>query len=376
MRAINSGNDYRVYDNSVKLFNGLPAQIYGIRFDPMKGYSLCKYSDIAINEKVYGVHEAKVNKALGSFKAFNRSLGIILSGDKGIGKSLFAKMLCNKAVEEGYPVIICDADYPGLAHFIDSIDQECVVFFDEFDKTFKTNEMSSNNDAQAAMLSLFDGVSMNKKLFCITCNDTSGLNNFLINRPGRFHYHFRFNYPNKEEIEDYLKDHIAEDKYVEIEKVIDFARKVQLNYDCLRAISYELSLCDTFEEAISDLNIVKPDYGQPCMVILMFDNGTNIREQITCDLFGIEEETIYIGSDSEAESDYISIDFIPSDAQYSWEHGGYYIPAKKFKCDTSVEEDSWVMRHHKDFVLANSSEHVVGMLIKPIFKQKSIHYFS
>lgn len=37
MRAINSGNEYHIYDNSVKLYNGLPPQIYGINFNPHAG---------------------------------------------------------------------------------------------------------------------------------------------------------------------------------------------------------------------------------------------------------------------------------------------------------------------------------------------------
>ena len=44
-----------------------------------------------VTEKAYGVHTEKLEKVMDSFKLFSRSLGVILSGDKGIGKSLFAK---------------------------------------------------------------------------------------------------------------------------------------------------------------------------------------------------------------------------------------------------------------------------------------------
>ena len=40
------------------------------------------------------------------------------------------------------------------------------------------------------MLSLFDGLDNGKKLFVITCNEVERLNAYLLNRPGRFHYHF------------------------------------------------------------------------------------------------------------------------------------------------------------------------------------------
>ena len=50
--------------------------------------------------KIYGVHTEKVFKVLNSFEKVNRSLGVILSGDKGIGKSLFAKLLAIEAMKK------------------------------------------------------------------------------------------------------------------------------------------------------------------------------------------------------------------------------------------------------------------------------------
>lgn len=41
------------------------------------------------------------------------------------------------------------------------------ILFDEFDKTFQSND---DQDDQAALLSLFDGTAGGKKLFLVTCN--------------------------------------------------------------------------------------------------------------------------------------------------------------------------------------------------------------
>ena len=136
----------------------------------------------------------------------------------------------------------------------ESIEQEVVVLFDEFDKTFDGIKVSENSaSAQASMLSLFDGMSTGKKLFVITCNSLSGMNEYLLNRPGRFHYHFRFNYPTADEIREYLQDKLDKQYWEEIDKVISFSQKVDLNYDCLRAIAFELNMGDKFENAIQDL---------------------------------------------------------------------------------------------------------------------------
>ena len=274
MKAVNFGTEYIIYDESLKVYDQLPAQAYTIEFNQMSGFRLRKHTDIEITEdKVYGVHNQKVDKVLKSFTHFERNLGVILSGDKGIGKSLFAKMLCAEAVSSGYPVIIVDKYYPGIATYIESIENEVVIMFDEFDKTFgKLKSSDGEVDPQAQFLSLFDGFSSGKKLFVITCNNISGLNDYIINRPGRFHYHFRFEYPTDDEIRVYLKDKLSKEYYTEIEKVVQFASRHPLNYDCLRSIAFELNLGEHFESAVRDLNIINYGRLMTYKVTLTFTN--------------------------------------------------------------------------------------------------------
>ncbi len=296
MRAISYGNSYEIFDDSLKTYEKLPVQNYIVRCSPVKGFFLEKYSDIEIKEsKIYGVHLEKIDKVLRSFESFERNLGVILSGDKGIGKSLFAKLLCINARKKGYPVIVVDRFIPGIASYIESIEQEVVVLFDEFDKTF--GDLRSREGElcpQASMLSLFDGISMGKKLFVITCNELRHLNDYLINRPGRFHYHFRFEYPSPEEIREYLRDKMHRKHYGEIDNVISFSKKVNLNYDCLRAIAFEISNGSTFRDAIRDLNIVNVEASR-YDVILLFENGMTLGAYSThLNLFDQGQKKIYL----------------------------------------------------------------------------------
>ena len=185
MKTIQTGHTFKIYDNSMITHNQLPVQAYLCCFSQSNGFYLQKYSDIVVNEKIYGIHSKKANKVLDAFHNFNRNLGVILSGDKGIGKSLFSKVLAVKAINEGYPLIIVNTYIPGIADFLDSIEQEVVILFDEFDKTFGGD---SQNKPQNEMLTLFDGIAQGKKLFIVTCNELYAMSNYLINRPGRFHY--------------------------------------------------------------------------------------------------------------------------------------------------------------------------------------------
>ena len=292
MKAIQTGTIYRVYDDSMQTHNQLPAQAYLACFDPQSGPFLKKYSDLKVSEKVYGVHSEKVDKVLNSFKIFNRNLGVILSGDKGIGKSLFSKLLSIKAIECGYPLIIVNSYFPGVGEYLAEIDQEVVVLFDEFDKTFELSERSRRDDdaekrsPQTEMLTLFDGVAQGKKLFVVTCNDVNALSKFIVNRPGRFHYHFRFEYPTAAEIEEYLMDSLYTDKAKEqIKNVIAFSQKTKLNYDCLRSIAFELNLGLTFKEAIQDLNILNLECERYTLAMYMSNGARLIVKNHALDLF-------------------------------------------------------------------------------------------
>ena len=296
MKAIQTGTIYRVYDDSMQTHNQLPAQAYLACFDKQTGPFLKKYSDLKVSEKIYGVHLEKVDKVLNSFKVFNRNLGVILSGDKGIGKSLFSKLLSIKAIESGYPLIIVNSYFPGIGEYLAEIDQEVVVLFDEFDKTFELSERGRRDEnaeghsPQTEMLTLFDGVAQGKKLFVVTCNDVNSLSKFIVNRPGRFHYHFRFEYPTAAEIKEYLMDSLNTDKAKkEIENVVAFSQKTRLNYDCLRSIAFELNLGLTFKEAIQDLNILNLECERYTIAIYMSNGVRLMAKNYALDLFADEK---------------------------------------------------------------------------------------
>lgn len=371
MRVINTGNMYRIYDDSLVTLEKFPAKNYVVRFDPKSGFYLEDYSDIIINEKVYGVHETKVDKVIRNFYAIEKNLGVILSGHKGIGKSLFAKMLSIKAVNSGMPVIIVDKYYPRIASYIESINQEVMVLFDEFDKTFDVKQEDGEANPQTEMLSLFDGLSQGKKLFVITCNDLTSLNSYLVNRPGRFHYHFRFDYPKEENIREYLTDKLDEKFYGEIDKVVVFSKKVDLNYDCLRAIAFELNTGESFETAIEDLNIINLNAVE-YKVFLHYSDGVVLRCKygLNLDLFsGDSDESCYM---YDASGSYIcSVGFNTSDVMFDSKTFANIIPKDKLSINYSWYDDDDEVEGELKNKFKNLTPEYLSLVRT---KDKEIHY--
>lgn len=254
MNVVKAGSQYQIYGEGLETFTKLPVRSYDVAFHKMMGFYLTSRPDLETNEeKVYGSHKRKVEKVINSYQNSIRNFGIILSGQKGIGKSLFARMLAEKAIANNLPVITVTEYTPGIAGFLASIEQEVVVIFDEFEKTF--SKLEDKRDPQEEMLSLFDGLDGGKKLFVITCNEVNKLNDYLVDRPGRFHYHFRVGNPDDAEITEYMQDKLEEKYHFNIPRIINFSRTANVTYDYLRAIAFDLNQGYSLDESLKDLNI-------------------------------------------------------------------------------------------------------------------------
>lgn len=360
MKIVNSGETYDIYGDSLCTYDQLPTLTYYVRFAERKGFFLERGHDMNVGEsKVYGVHMDKVHKVLRAFNMFERNLGVILSGDKGIGKSLFVRCLSVLAGLQNIPTIIVDTYYDGIASFLEGIEQEVLVVFDEFDKVFNKEEY------QTKLLGLFDGISSGKKLFVITCNMYQRLNEYLLNRPGRFHYHLRFDYPNREEIKEYLMDKVEEQYHDQIPGVISFAHKIRLNYDCLRAIAFELNTGVNYKEALLDLNILNVGRSVKYEVNLLFENGVVATDTIHIDDDDMDNECNAYLEDPVSKKNWVDVMFYFSDVVFGEDGDDMYIPIEKvhISFDGRYEE------------LTKAVENVPAKcLILKRISDKSIHY--
>lgn len=285
MNIVSAGSRFMVYGEDVQTYKILPPGAYKVEFSKMTGFSLSVHNDLLVKEKMYGTSYKKADKVMNTFNHLDRNMGVILSGPKGVGKTMFARRLAELGKEQGLPLILVDAPYPGIEDFIESIEQECIVLFDEFEKTFRKAK-EEEGGPQERLLSLFDGIDGGKKLYVITCNRVSGLNEYFLNRPGRFHYHFILSAPTGDEVREYMEDNLDADAKKYIDNIVTLSSMSAFTYDVLRAIAFELNLGNNLSETMMDLNIERERYLSLRFKII-FTNGVvaTAREGTEIDIF-------------------------------------------------------------------------------------------
>ena len=335
MNVVHSGDTFQIYGDALKTYDKLPVGTYDVCFHKMMGFYLTSHSDLVVNEdKIYGSSPVKVEKVLRGFQAVDRNFGVILSGRKGIGKSLFARQLAVRAKDFNLPLIIVSCYYPGIADFLSSIEQEVIVLFDEFEKTFADQE---HCNPQEDMLPLFDGIDNGKKLFIITCNEVHKLNSYLINRPGRFHYHFILGNPNPDEIKEYMSDKLKPEYHHLIKKLIGFSLNVDLTYDVLRAIAFELNMGYSFEDTLMDLNISKEGTPKYNIRVDFADGSYRIVSGQRINTYSNDRVYFWFSEKNGRGSDSIRLDFIPSDIVLDMDHAEMTLDPEKV--ERYVDED-------------------------------------
>lgn len=347
MNIVNAGSRFQVFGEDVKTFRNLPVGTYTINFHPMQGFYLTSHEDLTVIEDViYGNSQKKVTKIMQSYKLMNgRNFGVLLSGQKGIGKSLFVRLVAQEGIKEGYPVIVVDSAAPGIASFISSIAQDCVVIFDEFEKTFRDTDEWKPQDE---MLSLFDGIDGGHKLFIVTCNELDNLSQYMINRPGRFHYHITMKPPTMEEVEQYMRDKVDPKYETAIQDVVQLSGAIEMPYDYLRAIAFELNQGYSLKETMQDLNITKANNLIFDIKAYRKDNAVYEAWNITLDLTSRRYEWLTVNNYDTATGrrDSVSLQICPSNAHLI---GSEYIINEniinhKYDADDFWEDDDEVAK--------------------------------
>lgn len=249
---IKNGNTFSVTsEDRMDIRDKLPAENFTVKFsDFTKNFYLESVDAFEIKGKIYGDLEKRATRIINTFKDRTASTGVLLSGEKGSGKTLLTKLISNKCKDElGIPTLIINTAFTGddFNQFIQSIDQPAVILFDEFEKVY-------DRDDQSQILTLLDGTYPTKKLFLLTCNDKYRIDSHMTNRPGRIYYSLEFSGLESTFVREYCVDQLNNQKNVD--GVVKLAGVfAEFNFDMLKALVEEMNRYDeSASEAIEMLN--------------------------------------------------------------------------------------------------------------------------
>ncbi len=250
-----------------------------------QGYYLTKYHDkYVFPYKVYGVNKSFIERVNRTFVNTTGNLGVLMNGVKGTGKSVTSELICNDFMEQfNMPVILINERMKGLIEFLAAIDQDVVVFVDEYEKVFVNEEGRPNS---TEILTLMDGAlkSEHRRLFLFTTNNKY-IDDNLLERPGRIRYVKEFIDLDKATIEEIVDD-LLEDKNFKEECITYISKLQKITIDIVKAVITEVNIHGQGPSSFSDIfnaKELKPTYNMyagaltPVQMAIVLPSQTNIQ---------------------------------------------------------------------------------------------------
>lgn len=186
----------------------IPKGIYNLKYNrrEYKAEATKVGECFKVPSKIYNLDSNFVERVKHTFLRRNTNMGVILNGYRGSGKTMMAKVISN---DLQLPVFVINENLGGdyVQEFCRSLEQDCILFIDEYEKIFGNN---------SELLSLMDGsLHLNCKILFLLTSNSLDVNENLFNRPSRVFYIKQFDGLNEDEVKVILDDYLKKPKIVE-----------------------------------------------------------------------------------------------------------------------------------------------------------------
>jgi len=264
-----SGNSYRL-DEISHQSNILPAGVYRLEHNSMFNYFYLDHVQdrFQFPYKVYGVESDFIQRVKKTWDNTCNNMGVLLNGLKGTGKTVTAELICN---EMNIPVILVQKHYDGLVSFLNSIQQDVIVFIDEYEKIYSKYDNS--------LLSVMDGAfrTDSRKMFLLTTNDLS-IDRNMLQRPSRIRYIKSYTDLSLDVIMEVVEDKLIH-KHLRECTVKMISELPIITMDLVKSVIEEVNIHQEDPELFKDYFNVQGDQNDIYNVYTINEDGTKTEFQ-------------------------------------------------------------------------------------------------
>ena len=205
--------------DDLKLSKEVPVGVWKLSCAQFVGF-LLEETEIKLSHgKIYGDAQDIADHVADAFEKNEpgKNLGVLFSGEKGLGKTLTTRLILEKFYGKK-PIIIISNYVNGMTDFMSNF-KGCVILMDEFEKFMGGNTDSEDKNSltkQESLLSILDGnTGCSGNLFLLTVNNVYRLDDNLKSRPGRIRYHYKFASENAAVVRNYCNDNLNNKEIIE-----------------------------------------------------------------------------------------------------------------------------------------------------------------